>query len=161
MSNIRSYYLIILTTLLYNCNNDRSRSDLIMYNDYTTDTQWSTHYYCNNYYININTYLDIDSNNYYYLEFINGHIQTFTTFTVNTGSINFYQKIRFLSNKEKYANGIWTNVIDSHSYTNENGQAYGVIGVWEDFIGDTIKVYAGYTDECYNNYVDSLDVIIK
>ena len=54
----------------------------------------------------------------------------------------------------------WINLINSNSYTDDYGIANGVIGVWEDFIGDTIKVYSGYTDDCYILQVDSLEVVI-
>ena len=48
----------------------------------------------------------------------------------------------------------------SNSYTDNLGEAHTVLSVWPEFIGDTIKVYAGYTDEYNNHYVDSLEVIV-
>ena len=54
----------------------------------------------------------------------------------------------------------WVNLINSNSYTDEEGIANGVIGVWEQFIDDTITVYSGYTDEYNIHHVDSISVII-
>jgi len=106
------------------------------------------------------SYLEIDDGGYYHMQFIDNYFQTFTTFTVETGSCGYYKKVRLISNKEIEINDVWVNVIDSYSYTNGDGEAFGVIGVWEEFVGDTIKVYSGYTDECDNQYIDSLNVII-
>ena len=39
--------------------------------------------------------------------------------------------------------------------------AYTVLGIWEEFIGDTIKVYCGYKNNCQITYTDSLEVIIE
>ena len=56
--------------------------------------------------------------------------------------------------------GYWTSLVNQSSYTNNDGKAYTVLGVWENFIGDTIKVYSGYTDNCNILHVDALEVII-
>ena len=103
----------------------------------------------------------MDGNGYYYMEFLNDYIQTFTTLSGMTGSYNTYQKVAWISNKEININGEWTNLVNEASYTDELGEAHTVLGVWDEFIGDTVKVYAGYTDEQNNHYVDSLEVIIK
>jgi hypothetical protein len=34
------------------------------------------------------------------------------------------------------------------------------LGVWEEFLGDTVTVYCGYKDMCLD-YIDSLKVIIE
>ena len=110
-------------------------------------------------------YLEIDapslekSSGYYELEFLSGYIQTFTTLRAQTGSE--YQKILWASNKEIELNGIWTNLVNSTSYTDNDGEAYTVLGIWEEFIGDTIIVYCGYKDMCALHYIDSLEVIIE
>ena len=56
--------------------------------------------------------------------------------------------------------GEWANLVNGDSYTDENGRARTVLGVWETFVGDTITVYAGYKDKCDIQYVDSLKVVI-
>ena len=113
------------------------------------------------YYLELSSYLNMDGNGYYYMEFLNDYIQTFTTLSGMTGSYNTYQKVAWISNKEININGEWTNLVNEASYTDELGEAHTVLGVWDEFIGDTVKVYAGYTDEQNNHYVDSLEVIIK
>ena len=55
----------------------------------------------------------------------------------------------------------WTNLIYSNSYTDDDGYAYGVLGVYEEFVGDTITIYTGYEDNCYNSHFDSLKVIVN
>ena len=110
----------------------------------------------------IDARLPIDENGYYHIQFLDGYTQTFTTLKAETGIEDHYQKVKWLSNKEILIAGYWTNLVNSSSYTDysEGGKAYTVLGVWENFIGDTIKVYSGYTDNCNINPVDSLEVVI-
>ena len=111
-----------------------------------------------------NYYLEIDapslekSGDYYKLEFLSDYIQTFTTLRALTGGE--YQKITWLSNRKMEINGIQTNLVNPASYTDNDGEAYTVLGVWEESIGDTITVYCGYEDMCFQ-YIDSLKVIIE
>ena len=153
------YILYTVCLLLqYNCSNDNnvvyytSLYDENYYND--IDTQ------CN-YYINLSSYLYQDENDYYHMEFLFDYIQTFTTLSAETGSYQINQKVKFISNKEIYLNGEWINVINSDSYTDETGYAYGVVGIWEQFIGDTIKIYTGFIDECQIHHIDSLQIIVN
>ena len=110
-------------------------------------------------------YLEIDapslekSSGYYELELLSEYIQTFTTLRAQTGIE--YQKILWTSNKEIEIAGIWTNLVNSASYTDSDGNAYTVLGIWEEFISDTITVYCGYEDMCSLRYIDSLKVIIE
>ena len=103
--------------------------------------------------------LQMDENGYYHLQFLNDYTQTFSTLKANVGVEQ--QKVKWLSNKEINIAGHWTNLVNSHSYTNDGGTAHTVLGVWKNFVGDTIKVYCGYTNNCSINYVDSLGVIIN
>ncbi len=105
--------------------------------------------------------LEIDDNNYYHMTFLDSYIQTFTTLTAETGPDNDYEKVAWLSNKEIHmGNGEWANLVNSDTYTDEDGYAHTVLGVWEIFVGDTITVYVGYTDRCDIQHVDSLKVVI-
>ena len=103
----------------------------------------------------------MDENGYYIMEFLDTYNQTFTTLTASTGSYDNYQRVAWISNKEIWLGNQWINLVNGDSYTDENGHAHTVLGVWEEFIGDTVKVYAGYNDEYNNHHVDSLEVIIK
>jgi len=98
-----------------------------------------------------------DDSNYYMLYFLPDYIQTFTTLRAQTNIE--YEKVQWISNKEILISGIWTNLINGSSYTDNDGVAYGVLGVWEDFIGDTVTVYCGYY---YDGtlLMDSLNVIV-
>ena len=104
--------------------------------------------------------LTLDDNGYYHMEFLNSYVQTFSTLEAKTGITRYNQKVKWISNKEILIAGHWTNLVNSNSYTDGGGEAYTVLGVWENFIGDTVKVYSGYTDNCNIQHVDSLEVVI-
>jgi|TARA_Y100000310_G_scaffold250147_1_gene256302 hypothetical protein len=116
------------------------------------------------------SYLDIsapsleqDENGYYHMEFLDNYIQTFSTLNAETGLS--YEKISWITDKQYNVEymGInnWVYLVNTDSYTDREGIAHTVLGVWEDFIGDTIKVYCGYVDNCQITYVDSLGVIVE
>tara|TARA_Y100000004_G_scaffold79762_1_gene89624 strand:- start:340 stop:873 length:534 start_codon:yes stop_codon:yes gene_type:complete len=102
--------------------------------------------------------LEKDSNGYYHMVFNTDYIQTFSTLDANTG--REYEKVAWQSNKEILISGHWTQLVNGSSYTDEDGVAHTVLGVWEVFIGDTIKVWTGYTTDCGTHRLDSLEVII-
>lgn len=96
---------------------------------------------------------------YYRLDYLNGYTQTFTTLRANTNSTDEYKKLTWISNKEILIDDYWINLVNKNSYTNNDGYAYTVLGVWEEFIDDTITVYCRYEDLC-SDFVDSLKIII-
>ena len=104
--------------------------------------------------------LTLDNNGYYHMEFLDSYVQTFSTLEAETGITSYNQKVKWVSNKEILIAGHWTNLVNGSSYTDEDGKAYTVLGVWENFVGDTVKVYSGYTDNCNILHVDSLEVVI-
>ena len=105
--------------------------------------------------------LQIDNNGYYHMEYLGSYTQTFSTLEAETGITNYTQKVKWLSDMEILISGHWTNLVNQSSYTDEEGKAYTVLGVWNNFIGDTVKVYSGYTDNCNILHVDSLEVVIE
>ena len=113
-----------------------------------------------------NHHLEIDApsllktGDYYRLEFLHDYTQTFSTLRAETGSTEEYQKLAWISDKEILIENIWTNLVNRASYTDEDGDAYTVLGVWEEFIGDTITIYCGYNDMCFY-FIDSLKVIVE
>ena len=116
---------------------------------------------CEDCYLNIEaSSLQMDENGYYHMEFLDSYVQTFSTLEAETGITNYNQKVNWMSNKEILISGYWTDLVNSSSYTDDGGKAYTVLGVWENFIGDTVKVYSGYTDNCDILHVDSLGVVI-
>jgi len=112
-------------------------------------------------------YLEIDAPNllktdgYYRLTLLEGYNQTFTTLRAETGSMDIYQKLAWAANKEVLINGIWTNLVNPTSYTNEEGIAYTVLGVWKESVSDTITIYCGYDNECEVHFIDLINVIIE
>jgi len=151
--------IISILLLFIGCDSD-SNFELTSPTLYTDDTEWASEYTCD-YNLSVDSYLDIDSNGYYHMEFLNDYNQTFTTLTAYTNSTDAYQKVGWLSAQEININGYWVNLVNQNSYTDENGEAHTVLSVWETFIGDTITVYSGYTDQCNIQYIDSLKFIIK
>ena len=107
--------------------------------------------------------LQMDENGYYHMEWLDGYVQTFSTLKAETGLD--YQKVQWVSNKEiniqHYGQDNWTNLVNTSSYTDDEGVAHTVLGVWEQFVGDTIKVYSGYTNNCSIRYIDSLKVVVN
>ena len=116
---------------------------------------------CEDCYLNIKASdLQMDGDGYYHIEFLDSYIQTFSTLEAETGITDYNQKVNWVSNKEILIAGYWTNLVNGSSYTDDDGKAYTVISIWENFIGDTVKVYSGYTDNCNILHVDSLEVVI-
>ena len=116
---------------------------------------------CPDYYLDIEApNLEMDDNGYYHMNYLPQYIQTFTTLDANTGSINEYQKVKWISNRQEFVEGYWVNCVNQNSYTDNDGVAHTVLSIWQDFVGDTITIYCGYDDNCNIQYVDSLEVII-
>jgi hypothetical protein len=42
--------------------------------------------------------------------------------------------------------------------TGEDGNAHVMFAAWEEFIGETVKVYCGYTDDHGHYFLDSLKI---
>ena len=103
--------------------------------------------------------LQIDGNGYYHMEWLEGYTQTFSTLDANTGS-NEIVKVMWDSDSGINYNGYWVSSVNPASYT-DNGVSHTVLSVWEEQIGDTLTVYAGYNDECGVEYIDSIRIIIK
>jgi hypothetical protein len=104
--------------------------------------------------------LQMDGNGYYHIEWLEGYTQTFSTLDAKTG-INGYQKVYWSSDMGIEYAGEFISCVNHSSYTNENdGIAHTVLSVWEGMVGDTIMVYAGYTDWCDFWYIDSIKVVV-
>ena len=102
-----------------------------------------------------------DEAGYYYIEYLEGYEQTFTTLSAETGSVNFSQKVFWGTESGIYYMSNWVSSVNHTSYTGEDGIANTVLAVWEEQIGDTIIVYAGYEDNCGIEYHDNIGVIVK
>ena len=105
--------------------------------------------------------LELDENVYHHIEVLENYLQTFSTLDANTGSEEVYQKVYWNSDSgiyESFTND-WIACVNHASYTN-NGIAHTVLSAWEEQIGDTLTVYAWYTDQSGINYTDSIEVVV-
>jgi len=107
--------------------------------------------------------LYMDNNGYYHMQFLNGYVQTFTTLDAYIGSP--YEKLAWATEEQyiiEYMGQEYpTYLVNTSSYSDDEGTAHTVLGVWGYFVGDTITVYCGWDDVCGNNHFDYLEVIIN
>ena len=103
--------------------------------------------------------LQIDDNGYYHIEWIDGYYQTFSTLSADTGS-DLIHKVYWDSNLGIVYSGEFISAVNRASYTDE-GVAHTVLSIWENMIGDTLKIYAGYYDDCDFQHSDSIGVIVE
>ena len=103
--------------------------------------------------------LQMDDNGYYHIEWLEGYTQTFSTLDATVGS-DVITKVMWGSNSGVEYSGEFVNCVNSASYTNK-GVAHTTMAVWEEMIGDTITVYAGFVDWCDIQYMDSIEVIVE
>ena len=103
--------------------------------------------------------LEMDENGYYHIEWLEGYNQTFATLEAITNTEG-YNKIYWTSQEGIEYGGEFVSCVNPASYTSD-GTARQTMAVWEEMVGDTIIIYAGFTDWCYTRYVDSIGVIIE
>ena len=97
-------------------------------------------------------------NGIHQLEFNQNLAQTYSTLDCET-ECGWSQHIQWDSNYQyEIVPGQWTSLVNPASMTDDNGDAKVVFAVWEAFIGKTITIYGGYTDDCGHGYIDSLKV---
>jgi len=144
---------IFIYTLLVGCDTQNPLSNNICESDCFLDIEAPS--------------LQIDDNGYYHIEWLEGYIQTFSTLDANTGS-NEIQKVYWSTECQHRISSPVPDIllpasvscVNPASYT-DDGIAHTVLAVWEEMIGDTIIVYAGYNDECGVEYIDSIRIIIE
>jgi len=103
---------------------------------------------------------DLPQNNgIYELEFNQNSAQTYSTLNCET-ECGWSQHILWDSDYQYKIQGQWTSLVNPASMTDDNGDAKVVFAVWEAFIGKTITIYGGYTDDCGNQIIDSVKVLI-
>ena len=63
---------------------------------------------------------------------------------------------------EYMGNIYYVDIINPSSYTDSYGEANTMFGPMAEMVGDTIKIYSGYSDLIWETiYVDSLFIILK
>ena len=93
----------------------------------------------------------------YELTFNDDYIQTFTSIYVET-ECGLHTRVQWDTDYQYRINTDWVSLVNPSSMTNEDGEGQIIFGVWEEFIGKTISVYGGYTDDCGNHHVDSIRI---
>ena len=96
----------------------------------------------------------------YQLTFNDSYVQTFTHLYVET-ECGLHTKVSWDTNYQYRINTDWVSLVNPSSMMDEDGNGTIVFGVWEEFIGDTISVYCGYTDDCGNHHLDSIKIFIQ
>ena len=108
----------------------------------------------------IEIYCDLPyQNNVYSLEFNRDQIQTFTMIKMNT-YCGLHNHIQWDTDYQYGIENEWVSLINPSSMTDEDGVGRVIFGTWIDFIGYTITIYGGYTDDLGNHFVDSIKVKI-
>ena len=141
----KSFIYIFIYTLLVGCDTQNPLTNDVCESDCFLDIEAPS--------------LQMDDNGYYHIEWLEGYNQTFSTLNANTGSTFLIQKVHWNSDSGIEYGGEFVSCVNPASYT-DNGVAHTVLAVWEEMIGDTITVYAGYYDDCGNKLGDSIKVII-
>jgi len=102
--------------------------------------------------------LVIDENGYYHIEWLEGYNQTFASLEAitNTGG---YNRIYWSCDSGIQYEDNFVSCINPVSYTND-GVAKQIMGVWEEMIGDTLNINAGFEDWCYIQHTQSIKVIV-
>ena len=98
-------------------------------------------------------------NGVYEIEYNQDLAQTYSTLSCFTGC-GWGEHIQWDSDY-KYRtspNDGWISLVNPASMTDEDGNGKIVFAVWEEFIGETITIYGTYTDDCGNNFLNSVKV---
>ena len=106
--------------------------------------------------------LILDDNGYYHLDYNDGALQTFSMAEAWIGYS--YEYVGWTSDTYFEA-CTWGNcqdvsIINGSGYSDMDGYARQMIGVYESNIGDTATIWAGYYDEYGNQWLESIKVII-
>jgi len=93
----------------------------------------------------------------YELEYNSSLAQTYSVLSCQT-ECGWSQHIQWDSDYQYEIEGQWISLVNPASMTDEYGEGNVVFAVWEEFIGHTITIYGGYTDDCGHHLVDSVKV---
>ena len=135
---------IFIYTLLVGCNTQNPMNSECE-SDFTMDI--------------VATELEMDENGYYHIEWLEGYNQTFATLEAITNTEG-YNRIYWTCDSGIEYVGEFVSCVNPASYTND-GIARQTMAVWEEMIGDTLIIYAKFTDWCYNECIDSIGVIVE
>ena len=141
----KSFIYIFIYTLLVGCNTQNPLNNNECESNFTMNVEAPE--------------LEMDENGYYHIEWLEGYNQTFTTLKAVTNTEG-YNKIYWTSQEGIEYSGEFVSCVNPASYTND-GLARQTMAVWEEMIGDTITIYAGFIDWCDIQYMDEIKVIVE
>ena len=141
----KSFIYIFIYTLLVGCNTQNPLSNNECESDFIMNVEAPE--------------LEMDENGYYHIEWLAGYNQTFATLEAITNTEG-YNKIYWASQEGIEYAGEFVSCVNPASYTSD-GIARQTMAVWEEMVGDTITIYAGFTDWCDFQYLDSIGVIVE
>ena len=102
--------------------------------------------------------LQIESDGSYKLEYNQDLTQTYAMLDART-DCGWSQHLQWETDYQyQITEGQWTSLVNPGSMTDENGDAHVMFSAWEDFIGYTVTVQCGYTDECGVHYLESIKI---
>jgi len=99
------------------------------------------------------------SSDHYVLEYNEALAQTYTMLGATT-ECGWSRHLRWDTNYQYRINTDWVSLVNPGSMTDDDGNANVIFSAWEPFIGYTVKVYCGYSDECGVQHVDSLSISV-
>ena len=118
---------------------------------------------CENCFLDLSSEMYVDNNGYHHLYFNDNYVQTFERIDAYVGYD--YEYVGWTSNTQYCFEWNGTqqcnNVINGSSYSGDDGIASNILGVHQEHIGDTIKVFCGYYDNYGKQWLDSLEVIVN
>jgi hypothetical protein len=107
--------------------------------------------------------LPIDENGIYQLDYNNGALQTFTRLRAYVGYeleyLGWTTDVSFEGCTWNYCENI--PVVNPASYSNDDGYAYQMMGVYEGNIGQTATIWVGYYDNYGTQWLESIKVKIN
>ena len=107
--------------------------------------------------------LPMDENGIYHLDFDENQIQTFTQLRAYIGYemeyVGWTTNVTFEGCTWDYCEDI--PIVNPASYSNDDGYAYQMMGVYEGNIGQTATIWVTYYDEHNNQWLDSIEVKIN
>ena len=118
---------------------------------------------CTNCYLELEApNLPMDENGIYHLDYNDGAIQSYTQLKAYVGYemeyLGWTTNISFEGCTWDYCEDI--PIVNGASYSNEDGYAYTMLGVYEGNIGDIATIWVGYYDNYGKQWLDSIKVII-
>tara|TARA_A100001201_G_C4091637_1_gene202309 strand:+ start:334 stop:792 length:459 start_codon:yes stop_codon:yes gene_type:complete len=93
----------------------------------------------------------------YQLEYNQNYTQTFAPIYLNVGSEGT-KKVAFASDIIVQVQGQWFDLVNTSSYTRDDGTTQTTLGVFEQNVGEIINIYCGFYDDCDVHYTAQLQV---